>query len=356
MATAGSCRGDDPTKVPQNGTCLWFNDGCLIGCDRCVPGNLQGLAGCKLLNKSQPMEPTLPDEFRSWPDESFLSRRHGGHGHVQSWHPDFTKHNPWRAPGHAPVESPCGLAGGYSKPLAGNGGYAPAGVKAGFDGRLMPESPRTIWPAGSSQEVATSVNANHGGGYSYRVCPKSEMFTEECFQRHPLKFSGEQQWIQWGSNKSSRVAVPALRVDQGTKPLGSQWTRFPIPACGGYLGGDAAGGSDVPGRVQAGDDCNTTQFKPPVPGLFGYGLTQCLYPNHNTPTGGVIAGRACTDKEIEEVKQLFNVNVVDLVKIPSDLPPGEYVLSWRHDCEQTAQVWAACADITVTSPAPEMVV
>jgi len=300
------------------------------------------------------MEPTLPEEFRSWPDERFF--RHGGsHKHGQQG-ADSMKYNPWRAPGYAPVESPCGLAGGYSKPIRGNGGYPPAGVEAGFDGRLMPESPKSIWPAGSSQEVATSVTANHGGGYSYRLCPKTEMLTEECFQRHPLNFSGEQQWIQWGSNKSSRVAVPAVRVSQGTNPPGSQWTRFPMPACGGYLGGDAAGGSDVPGRVQAGPDCDTTQFRPPVPGLYGYGMTQCTYPNEDNATGGVISGRPCTEKELQEVRQLFNVNFIDTVKIPSDLPLGEYVLSWRHDCEQSSQVWAACADITVTSAAPEMVV
>merc|ERR1712203_375766 len=185
---------------------------------------------------------------------------------------------------------------------------------------------------------------------------KFQQLTEACFQKHHLSFVGDKQWVQWGDNKSTRIEVEAVRVTEGTYPVGSQWTRFPLPGCGGFLGGDAEGGSDVPGRVQAGPDCNTTQFKPPVPGLFGYGLTQCLYPNTDTPTGGVISGRRCTDKEVEEVKQLFNVNFIDLVKIPSDLPVGEYVLSWRHDAEQTSQVWSACADITVTSAVPEMVV
>merc|ERR1711959_504119 len=124
---------------------------------------------------------------------------------------------------------------------------------------------------------------------------------------------------------------------------------FPLPACGGFLGGDAAGGSNVPGRIQAGAECNRTQFKPPVPGLFGYGLTQCVFPNTDVPTGGrIIPGsRVCTEKELESVEKFFNVNFVDLVEVPSDLPAGDYVLSWRHDSEQTAQVWAACADITV---------
>lgn len=359
MATAGTCRGADPSMIPQNGTCLWFNDGCMIGCSRC-DGNAttQGRTGC---NSSGPMEPTLPDRFRSWPDESLTPRgRYGSCGH-SAGSIDGMKYHPWRAPGFAPVESPCGLAGGYYTPtngFPGNGGYPPAGVQHGMDGRHVPESVRSVWPKGSHQEVAVAVNANHGGGYSYRMCPKPNKFeqvTEDCFQRHPLNFVGDTQWVQWGDKISSRIPVPAVRVSEGTNPRGSQWTRFPLPACGGGLGGDAAGGSDVAGRVQAGPDCNRTQFPPPVPGLFGYGLTQCLFPNLDIPTAGLFNGsRRCTEEEVEKVKRLFNVNFVDLVEVPTSLPAGDYVLSWRHDSEQTPQVWAACADITLTD-APTMV-
>ena len=73
---------------------------------------------------------------------------------------------------------------------------------------------------------------------------------------------------------------------------------------------------------------------------------------------------------------LFNFNVVDTLKVPD--VKGEYVLSWRWgkqrgsplyapvictctaelaarscnvcafpDCEQTPQIWAGCADITI---------
>jgi hypothetical protein len=106
----------------------------------------------------------------------------------------------------------------------------------------------------------------------------------------------------------------------------------------------------VPGRIQAGADCNRTQFKPPVPGLFGYGISQCVFPNTDIPISPRIPGaRNCTEPELESVAKLFNVNFVDMVKVPADLPVGDYVLSWRHDSEQTPQIWAACADITVTS-------
>ena len=39
--------------------------------------------------------------------------------------------------------------------------------------------------------------------------------------------------------------------------------------------------------------------------------------------------------------------LVDHVVIPAGLPAGEYVLGWRWDCEETTQVWASCADITI---------
>jgi hypothetical protein len=315
------------------------------------------MGGC---DRSKPMmQPTLAKKYWSWPDTSYSGPGvKGSCGMMAADKVDPFAFHPWRAPGFAPVESPCGLAGGYYKPVngfPGNGGYPPIGMQHGFDGRHMP-GPTTIWPQGSKQEVAVSVNANHGGGYSYRLCPKPgkfEQLTEECFQRHPLKLSGDIQWIQWGANTSGRVAVKALRVDEGTNPSRSQWTRFPMPACGGGVGGDAAGPSNVPGRVQGGKECNRTQFPPPAEGVFGYGLTQCVFPGIEISTAALLSNithnRACNKKELEEVANQFNVNFVDLVEVPSNLPVGEYILSWRHDCEQTPQVWASCADIKVTA-------
>ena len=37
----------------------------------------------------------------------------------------------------------------------------------------------------------------------------------------------------------------------------------------------------------------------------------------------------------------------DLVAVPEDLEPGQYVLSYRWDCEHTPQVWNSCANINV---------
>ena len=37
----------------------------------------------------------------------------------------------------------------------------------------------------------------------------------------------------------------------------------------------------------------------------------------------------------------------DLVEVPETLEPGEYVLSFRWDSQQTPQVWNSCANIEI---------
>ena len=34
---------------------------------------------------------------------------------------------------------------------------------------------------------------------------------------------------------------------------------------------------------------------------------------------------------------------------PAELPPGDYVLGFRWDAEETAQVWASCSDVAITA-------
>ena len=44
----------------------------------------------------------------------------------------------------------------------------------------------------------------------------------------------------------------------------------------------------------------------------------------------------------------FAFGIMDLVQVPESLEPGNYVLSFRWDCQKTAQVWQTCANILVT--------
>ena len=43
------------------------------------------------------------------------------------------------------------------------------------------------------------------------------------------------------------------------------------------------------------------------------------------------------------------VNIMDHLRVPTNIAPGEYVLSFRWDCELTAQVWNGCSDIIITT-------
>merc|ERR1719321_1735126 len=94
-------------------------------------------------------------------------------------YPDFFgnykfQNTPWRAPGYSPVMSPCGIAGGGQTRHPENGASIPGGsAPQGFDGRNVPEGVTTEWARGSAPDVAWSIVANHGGGYAYRLCPKS---------------------------------------------------------------------------------------------------------------------------------------------------------------------------------------
>ena len=126
----------------------------------------------------------------------------------------------------------------------------------------------TEWKRGSVVDVAWSIWANHGGGYSYRLCKLPadgrDGLTEECFQQSPLAFVGEMQWAQWGKNESTRVAFQANRTREGTWPPGSQWTKNPVPVCKDPAGGDVSTGCP---------DCSKAggfQFPPPAPGVYGY--------------------------------------------------------------------------------------
>ena len=88
--------------------------------------------------------------------------------------------HPWRAPGTAPVFGPCGSMGGM--PLGcdndGEGSFGDCcsgncdsfALGGNAEAYQWPNMPTTEWTAGSFQEVAWHLGANHAGGYSYRIC------------------------------------------------------------------------------------------------------------------------------------------------------------------------------------------
>ena len=45
----------------------------------------------------------------------------------------------------------------------------------------------------------------------------------------------------------------------------------------------------------------------------------------------------------------YDLQIIDTLEIPSDLAPGDYVLGWRWDCEESTQIWSSCSDITIVN-------
>merc|ERR1712025_972601 len=119
---------------------MGFSQGCSIGCLECTEENTDfehNLCGAS-------KEPTLPDRFRTWNLDGSILPPSG----MKS---DWTASHPWRAPGNAPVLDACGMAGGSSK------------------------------------------DNSAAGGFQYRLCPKDQKLTEDCFQQTPLPFASSTQ-------------------------------------------------------------------------------------------------------------------------------------------------------------------
>lgn len=248
---------------------------------------------------------------------------------------DIYRYNPWRAPGFAPVDDPCGRAGGTTWEHRGGGAdavFTNTSLAAFGDlgSEVLPYSPSgTKYWAGSWVQVGWGIRYNHGGGYQYRLCPKHEELTEACFQKMPLAFDRKGQALLW--NNGARYSLPGVFVDQGTNPANSTWAMNPVPRVGERSAGCILPNGSTPYRG------NCASFAPPCPSDCT-GETNCSTPAHMTDPGtqqGTCSG------------DWTGGQIVDLVYIPEDLTPGEYVLGWRWDCEETTQIWQSCADVTI---------
>jgi len=235
-----------------------------------------------------PGHAVLPD-YMSQPETKCLHQA-GANNHYKKF--------PWSAPGTTEIYSSCGTLGGHcgnSQDGQGKFGDCCSNHCDSFSGGKNAEEyswhhpPTTEWRAGSVQQVAWYVSANHAGGYSYRLCKIDhddiQQITEECFQRNQLDFVGNTQMVQYGKDRTSghRTEIPALQTTEGTFPAGSMWRANPL-----LPHGEEGGSSD-----------------------YGHG------------------------------------HIYDEVRVPEHLQPGEYVLSFRWDSKCSPQVWTSCANIRV---------
>lgn len=246
-----------------------------------------------------------------------------------------------RSPGAAPVDDPCGMAGGAPTPMYNGGEYTKTKyAKQGDLGSkvLKPRDTGTVWKAGGcvkyynlssccclgpecispiltcyarSHAITRVANVswyiafNHGGGYKYRICPRSYELTEDCFAlpEHQLEFASNEHVVLFPPPTGPK-RIPNTVVKHGG---GIGWMLSPIP---------------MPNFV--GSDCDDARGHPchgcPCGSHYPGGNTENDFPN---PFGKDNEGK--------------NTAIVDLINVPN-VPPGEYVVGFRWDCETSSQV------------------
>jgi len=290
-------------------TCLWMSVGCTIGCKECDGGDKGGANPNGQDRCGSGMNATINlAQYRT-------INRDAEAGSDADW----TKFNPWRAPGNAPVYDPCGRAGGGPHSTGGHGEFTDTKyAKFGDLGsKVLPKYPTgTVWKAGSTVETMASFRANHGGGYQYRLCPLESELTEACFQETPMPFADDSKLM---INDGRIIKLRSVDVSEGTTPPGSTWRMLGIP--------------DTTNVRPKGFPRDNWGFEPP-----------CIeqgYPNH--PPAGLHQSNCSGQWE-------HNITMYDYLRVPDHLKPGEYVLGFRWDCETSAQVWQSCADVTITAP------
>jgi hypothetical protein len=346
-------------------SCLWWSQACSIGCAKCGTET----AGTTPLAGKAPRPEKLG--FRtSYCNDSTVTPTLPRHAWtlnmdvVEGSEEDSYRYNPWRAPGAAPVVDPCGQAAGefgYQK-LGGESVFLNTSIASmGMLGSKLPPTPkadRPKWVIGSAVEVAWGVRYNHGGGYAYRLCPAGEPLTEACFQKHHLAFDTSKQVLKWNNGSMTyEMKDKAIFVDGNvTFPKGSMWARNPLPRIWdskvGLHDPDACPG---PSTRAAGSPPGCMAFPPPCPWdtYTKNGLKPCTKPTD----ADAHPLHKCDGDGMGECSSDWVTGVIsDRVLVPRDLPPGAYVLSWRWDAEETAQVWNNCADVTLVSGAPAPIV
>lgn len=342
----------------QGQACFWFSNGCAIGCDECDGSTRGPIPSFECVEGQSPdscdMVPTKkPHPIQFGPKAPICGpqapepRAPGSSMNATICDPklrtvntaaecgspdDYFYYSPWRAPGYAPVIDSCGTAGGR-KPGQGVGGFG-AGyvntthVKVGDLGsKTLPPRPTGVeWAVGKEYEVAWTIQANHGGGYSYRLCPLTSTLDEDCFNKHPVPMVG-QSALRWGGIGGRTLPFDPVTVTEGTK-AGVMWRRNPVPRAWKTKEGKWGAGSNQ--------------------GQTGMGFQPVCEDQGMDQKG---TQQSCTGEWGP-----YNMEIVDKIIIPKDVAAGEWVLNWRMDQEESNQIWQSCSDVTITSSVGDVLV
>ncbi|CAK8992080.1 unnamed protein product [Durusdinium trenchii] len=271
---------------------------------------------------------------------------------------------PWMRPGHFNYVDAQNLYKDFPQTFHPCGCYNPHGAEfcagvqlaEGFGETTMggaePTGP-TIkppkWFLGTEQETAFNLYANHGGGYIYMLC-KRDTFLQcrqdhladpirgssqeqvdaylkciwDCFEANVLEFA-DTQWMDYQAQRDLNVTMKITsKSGSDTEPEGTTWRWIPIPDTTQISGGGE--GLCSWDAVEAFSDAQVEQL---FAEDFGPKSVCDAGPKNHNPN---------------------NWEVHDKVRVPNNLPPGEYLLSWRWDCYMADQIWSNCADVEIVDP------
>ena len=152
-ATPGMAKADSTAGCANGQACYWYQQGCFIGCEQC--DSLSGRVQSDICRSGK--EPTIND-----PELCTVNRRNVGHPTL-----DIYKHNPWRAPGSAPVMDSCGLAGGtpWGADVAEAGDYINTTIARHGDrgSKVLPKSDaHTVWKIGEEVGLQSTSSQPRG--------------------------------------------------------------------------------------------------------------------------------------------------------------------------------------------------
>lgn len=237
-----------------------------------------------------PGEPTLPMEFC-----------YGSESHCEEI---MEEKNPWTAPGTAPILGEgCGANGGnpqgcweddplpyghcckYQSTCGGNYAYGKSAMEHAAEG-LFIDAAITTWKRGEPAPVIFVSHAHHWGGYAYRLCKVPSVHTKYSEVNEECFSRG---YLDFAGDK--------------------QWLNY-------YTG--------------AGANFDSNEW------------TEQEAIRYTTPEGSQWT-MINPPRMIDGERWVFG----DQVEVPESQEPGEYVLSFRWDCQNTAQIWSACANIEI---------
>jgi len=187
--------------------------------------------------------------------------------------------NPYGCPAHDDVRPPGSECGDTARGFAGRGTWSYGASALEID---FPQAKNTEWERGSNQWVGWIAKGGHWGGYTYRLCKLPD-----------------------GGKAGLTEECFAKNVLEFT---------------------DAKTWWKLEGEDHVNDAWQTVSKTDVVEGTY--------------PEGSAWRPVVKVEGRGKYAKYLIRK---DKVKVPENLPEGDYVLSFRWDAEWAAQVWVSCA-------------